>query len=301
MGTGIVNTLLFNVPYASVHPALRAVGTSFLLFDIILFLAFSAILLARYSLHPAFIRLTLQNESHSLFLGTIPMGLVTIMSGIARNGNEYGLSRWTLELGLVGWWIAGVLSVFTAFGVPCQSRTPSSRDATTDGVRADIMFTRHSHTASTLTAAFLLPIVPPITIAAVGSSLATLLIADNRVDYAFIVLIVSYLMLGIGLGLAIGVLIIYGQRLALQRQPSHEVIVSTFLPLGKSLFPPQMRKLSQTASYLTQDHAVKEDSLSSSSDVSHSSSFRCSLNCIRNEKTSNFSNRSESYSTEREC
>lgn len=123
MGTGIVNTLLFNVPYPSVHPALRAVGSAFLLFDIVLFLAFSSILVARYSLHPAFIRLTLENESHSLFLGTIPMGLVTIMSGIARTGNEYGL-RWTLDLGLVGWWVAGVLSVLTAFGVPCQSNSP---------------------------------------------------------------------------------------------------------------------------------------------------------------------------------
>lgn len=124
MGTGIVNTLLFNVPYSSVHPALRAIGTAFLIFDILLFLSFSAILLARYSLHPAFIKLTLENESHSLFLGTIPMGLVTIMSGIARTGNEFGLG-WTLDLGLVGWWIAGILSVLTAFGVPCQLIPPS--------------------------------------------------------------------------------------------------------------------------------------------------------------------------------
>lgn len=59
----------------------------------------------RYSLYPAFFFAMLNNETHSLFLGTIPMGFVTIVSGIAKTGSEYGLV-WALELAMVLWWIA---------------------------------------------------------------------------------------------------------------------------------------------------------------------------------------------------
>lgn len=121
------------------------------------------------------------------------------------------------------------------------------------------MFTRHNHSSENLTAAWLLPgtslplsfsltiilVVPPITIAAVGSSLATLLIARSTpptlpdLHYALAVLIVSYLMLGVGLLLACGLMVIYFQRLAIHHLPGREVIVSTFLPfVPLSLFCP---------------------------------------------------------------
>ncbi|KAL8277179.1 hypothetical protein RQP46_010427 [Phenoliferia psychrophenolica] len=210
-GTGIVNTLLFSIPFPSVHPAFRAIGAGFLIFDIILFLAFSLISIIRYSLYPAFFFAMLNNETHSLFLGTIPMGFVTIVSGIAKTGGEYGL-EWTLGLAMVLWWIALVMSVFTAFGVP--------------------LFTKHKHTTEALTAAWLLPVVPPITIGAVGSNLCTLLIARERYNYALTILVTSYVMTGIGTLIACGLMIIYFQRLAVHHLPPREVIVSTFLPLG---------------------------------------------------------------------
>lgn len=104
-GTGIVNTLLFDIPFAVVHPTFRAIGTAFLLLDIFLFLSFTLITIVRYALYPTFFFAMLNNETHSLFLGTIPMGFVTIVSGIAKTGGEYGL-EWTLGLALVLWWIA---------------------------------------------------------------------------------------------------------------------------------------------------------------------------------------------------
>lgn len=77
-GTGIVNTLLFDLPWQASHPAFRAIGSAFLILDIALFLAFSFITILRYALHPAIFLAMLKNETHSLFLGTIPMGLVTV-------------------------------------------------------------------------------------------------------------------------------------------------------------------------------------------------------------------------------
>lgn len=118
-----------------------------------------------------------------------------------------------------------------------------------------VMFTQHNHTPEALTAAWLLPVgerqhlefesrlgtdctdslrtlVPPITIAAVGSTLCRYLILDARYDYALTVLIASYVMCGVGLLVACGLMVIYFQRLAIHRLPPREVIVSTFLPLG---------------------------------------------------------------------
>lgn len=93
------------------------------------------------------------------------MGFVTIVSGIAATGHEYGLN--TLDAALVLYWISvgasspspsrcdcvllvptltplrlalAAMSILTAFGVPF------------------IMFTQHQHAAETMTAAWLLPI-----------------------------------------------------------------------------------------------------------------------------------------------
>lgn len=138
-----MNTLLFDIPFSKVHSAFRAIGSAFLIFDIILFLSLFVLLLfffqtfrfkahslhhpqsslisiVRYSLYPSIFWVMLSNETHSLFLGTIPMGLVTIVTGIARTGNEYGLT-WTLDLCLVLWWLSLCISMGTSFGVPYVS------------------------------------------------------------------------------------------------------------------------------------------------------------------------------------
>lgn len=95
-----------------------------------------------------------------------------------------------------------------------------------------IMFTKHNHTTEALTAAWLLPVVPTITIAAVGSSLCRLLIERERLQYALTIMIASYVMNGVGTLIACGVMVIYFQRLAVHHLPPRELIVSTFLPLG---------------------------------------------------------------------
>ncbi|KAM0756009.1 hypothetical protein T439DRAFT_320700 [Meredithblackwellia eburnea MCA 4105] len=213
MGTGIVNTLLFDIPFERVHPAFRGIGAAFLIFDILLFLSFALITILRYALYPAFFFAMLNNETHSLFLGTIPMGFVTITSGIAKTGTEYGIT-WALDLALVMWWIALVMSILTAFVVPF------------------VMFTRHKNTPEALTAAWLLPVVPPITIGAVGSSLCGLLTERGRYNYSLTILLASYVMTGVGVLIACGIMTNYFQRLVLHHLPPREVIVSTFLPLG---------------------------------------------------------------------
>ncbi|GAA5914034.1 hypothetical protein JCM6882_001830, partial [Rhodosporidiobolus microsporus] len=214
MGTGIVNTLLFDLPFSRPHAAFRALGAAFLLFDIVLFACFTLLTVARYVLYPKIFWAMIKHETHSLFLGCIPMGFVTIVSGIAATGHENGLN--TLDAALVLYWISVAMSILTAFGVPY------------------FMFTHHSNRAETMTAAWLLPIVPLITEAAVGSTLCKLLLAASppRTSYCLTLMIASYLQGGIGVLLASAIIVMYLQRLVLHHLPPREVIVSSWLPVG---------------------------------------------------------------------
>ena len=80
-----------------------------------------------------------------------------------------------------------------------------------------------------MTAAWLLPIVAPIVAAASGSIVAEVLLNPQ---HALWTIIASYVLWGIGVPLAMVVLVIYFHRLTVYNLPPREVIVSVFLPLG---------------------------------------------------------------------
>ena len=80
-----------------------------------------------------------------------------------------------------------------------------------------------------ITAAQLLPIAATIVAAGTGAEVAEAL---PNPQHALGTLITSYVMWGMGVPLAMTVLVMYYQRLALHKLPPREVIVSCFLPLG---------------------------------------------------------------------
>lgn len=80
-----------------------------------------------------------------------------------------------------------------------------------------------------MTAAWLLPIVAPIVVAASGATVAEVL---PHPQHALWTIIVSYILWGIGVPLAMTVLVIYFHRLTVHKLPPREVIASVFLPLG---------------------------------------------------------------------
>lgn len=82
---------------------------------------------------------------------------------------------------------------------------------------------------SSMTAVWLLPIVSCIVAASSGAIVAGVLPDDQ---YALWTVLASYVLWGIGLPLALMVMVIYLQRLTLHKLPSKAVIVSVFLPLG---------------------------------------------------------------------
>ncbi|KAJ1036083.1 hypothetical protein NDA18_000228 [Ustilago nuda] len=213
MGTGVQATLLNLLPWASIHSGLRWPALCFLLGDIMIFILFLCAFFARYLMYPEVLFLTIKHPQKSMFLGTLPMALITIISGIAQLGTELGLGI-GFALGASGlWWAVTVLSLMTAIGVPFS------------------MMTYQEHYFEGTTAALLLPIVPPITAAATGSVIAEMLM-ERYPTYAFTIMVVSYLVLGIGLPLALLILVLYFQRLLLFKSPPRDVIISVFLPLG---------------------------------------------------------------------
>uniref|UniRef100_V5EUW0 Malic acid transporter n=2 Tax=Kalmanozyma brasiliensis (strain GHG001) TaxID=1365824 RepID=V5EUW0_KALBG len=214
MGTGVIATLLNLLPWPSIHSGLRWPALCFLLGDIVIFILFFCVFLSRYFMYPEILPLTIKHAQQSMFLGTLPMGLITIISGIAQLGTkefELGIGFALAASGL--WWAATVISLMTAIGVPFS------------------MMTYQKHYFEGITAALLLPIVPPITAAATGSVLAEILMFRYP-TYAFTIMVVSYLVLGIGLPLALLILVLYFQRLLLFKSPPRDVIISVFLPLG---------------------------------------------------------------------
>ena len=87
----------------------------------------------------------------------------------------------------------------------------------------------HDTHLSSMTAAWLLPIVSTIVASGSGAIVAGVLPSTH---HALITLISSYVLWGMGVSLAMVVLVIYFLRLTQFHLPAKEVIVSTFLPLG---------------------------------------------------------------------
>jgi tellurite resistance protein TehA-like permease len=81
MGTGIVSILLYNLPYNGKW--LYWISIALFALNILLFCTFFTLSFLRYALYPRTWRIMIRHQSQSLFLGTFPMGLATIINMIA--------------------------------------------------------------------------------------------------------------------------------------------------------------------------------------------------------------------------
>jgi len=66
MGTGIVNSLFFNLPWESSHAVFRALGAAWLILAMIMFFVFSILTITRYTIYPRIAVVMLKHETHSL-------------------------------------------------------------------------------------------------------------------------------------------------------------------------------------------------------------------------------------------
>lgn len=208
MGTGVLALALAQLPLAI--PGLHAVAEGLWLFNILLFTLFTAAYAARWIMFFDEARRIFGHSTVSMFFGTIPMGLATIINGFLL----FGLPRWgdgVIELVEVLWWIDVAMSLACGVLIPYM------------------MFTRQEHSIDQMTAVWLLPVVAAEVAAASGALLAPHL---NDAHAQLIVLTTSYVLWAFSLPVAFSILTILLLRMALHKLPHENMAASSWLALG---------------------------------------------------------------------
>ncbi len=208
MGTGVLALALAQLP---VHiPGLHTFAEGLWLFNIGLFILFSVLYGARWILYFHEARRIFGHSTVSMFFGTIPMGLATIINGFL----VFGVPRWggdMVQVAEVLWWID------VAMALGCGVLIPY------------LMFTRQDHSIDQMTAVWLLPVVAAEVAAASGGLLAPYL-SDTVAQ--FHVLITSYVMWAFSVPVAFSILTILILRMALHKLPHESMAASSWLALG---------------------------------------------------------------------
>ncbi|MCU0120791.1 TDT family transporter [Pseudomonas sp. B2M1-30] len=208
MGTGVLALALAQLPVAI--PGLHAVAEGLWLFNILLFTLFTAAYTARWILFFDEARRIFGHSTVSMFFGTIPMGLATIINGLL----VFGLPRWgdgMIQLAEVLWWLDVAMSLACGVLIPYM------------------MFTRQEHSIDQMTAVWLLPVVAAEVAAASGGLLAPHL-ADAHAQ--MVVLVTSYVLWAFSVPVAFSILTILMLRMALHKLPHENMAASSWLALG---------------------------------------------------------------------
>ncbi|KAH6666416.1 putative C4-dicarboxylate transporter/malic acid transport protein [Halenospora varia] len=208
MGTGIIAVLLSKLPYNGTW--LYMLSIIIFVLDIILFTLFCLISALRYIQYPEIWQAMLNHPTESLFLGTCPMSLGILIQMIL-NVCVQAWGPWTVTLAWTLWWIEVVASVAVCFYLPFT------------------MMSVHKTDISSVTTLWLLPIVSAVICAATGAMVADAL---TNPAHSLWTLIISYILWGIGVPLAMFTLVLYYHRLTMHKLPPPAVISSVFLPLG---------------------------------------------------------------------
>ena len=115
MGTGITSILLHNLPYNGTW--LKYISYVIFALNVGLFILFFVISALRYTLYPKIWVAMTRHPSQSLFLGTFPMGLATIINMIVFVCvPAWGGSTWKLAWAL--WWIDAAVALAICFYMP---------------------------------------------------------------------------------------------------------------------------------------------------------------------------------------
>jgi C4-dicarboxylate transporter/malic acid transport protein len=208
MGTGILSAVLTQLP---VHiPGMFQLAEALWMLNIVMFLTFSFLYTARWVLFFDEARRVFGHSTVSMFFGTIPMGMATIINGFLT----FGLSRWgdaALHLAEVLWWLDVAMSLACGVLIPFM------------------MFTRQEHSIDQMTAVWLLPVVAAEVAAASGGLLAPHL-GDSHSQFS--VLITSYVLWALSVPVAFSMLTILLLRMALHKLPHASMASSSWLALG---------------------------------------------------------------------
>lgn len=207
MGTGILALALAQFP--APIPGLQTIAEGLWVCNIVLFALFSVLYAARWLLFFDEARRIFGHSTVSMFFGTIPMGLATIINGLLL----FSVPRWGRNAVMLAeflWWIDVGMALICGVFIPY------------------LMFTRQHHSIDQMTAVWLLPVVAA-EVAAVSGGLLVPHLADGR---GYAVLITSYVLWAYSVPVALSILAILLLRMALHKLPHESMAASSWLSLG---------------------------------------------------------------------
>ncbi|WP_455827556.1 TDT family transporter [Pseudomonas graminis] len=208
MGTGVLALALAQLPFNL--PGVHVIAEGLWLFTIALFILFTVLYAARWVMFFHEARRIFGHSTVSMFFGTIPMGLATILNGLLL----FGLPRWgsdVIPLAQALWWLDVAMALACGVLIPFM------------------MFTRQEHSIDQMTAVWLLPVVAAEVAAASGGLLAPHL-ADAHAQ--LVMLVTSYVLWAFSLPVAFSILTILMLRMALHKLPPANMAASSWLALG---------------------------------------------------------------------
>ncbi|APH57328.1 C4-dicarboxylate transport protein [Granulibacter bethesdensis] len=208
MGTGILALTLPQVP--GIGPALKPIGEALWFLNIALFMLFTLLYAARWALFGHEARRIFGHNTVSMFIGTIPMGLATIINGCVA----FGMDRFgpgIIPVAEMMWWIDVAMSLACGVAIPY------------------LMFTRHEHSLDGMTAVWLLPVVAAEVAGASGGLLAPHLVESVN---QFTMLVTSCVLWACSVPVAFSILTLLVLRMALHKLPHDSMAASSWLALG---------------------------------------------------------------------
>lgn len=208
MGTGVVALILPEFPFAS--DFLWQLATILWQFNTLLFTVFIILYVLRWLIYPQEAKQIFSHPAMALFLGAIPMGLATVLNGFLK----YGIAIYgdvAFQIAQLLWYVDVVLAVGIGVLVPF------------------CMFHKQDHQLHTMTAMWLLPIVACEVAATSGGLLLAHMHASQQ---AVAILFASYMLWGMSVLPAFGILTILMLRLAVHQLPSKELAITSWLALG---------------------------------------------------------------------
>ena len=208
MGTGVLALALAQLPVRL--PGVQALAEGLWFFTIGLFVVFSVLYAARWVMFFHEARRIFGHSTVSMFFGTIPMGLATILNGLLL----FGLPRWgagVIPLAEALWWLDVAMALACGVLIPFM------------------MFTRQEHSIDQMTAIWLLPVVAA-EVAAASAGLLAPHLADAHSQ--LVMLVTSYVLWAFSLPVAFSILTILMLRMALHKLPHASMAASSWLALG---------------------------------------------------------------------
>jgi tellurite resistance protein TehA-like permease len=197
-GTGIIAIILHNLPYQ--FRGLGIIADIFWLLTILLLALMLLLYLLRIILYPKVVARALATDiAETAGLASIPIAFTTVIQMVALSL----VSSWGREWGIVAyvlWWVNVAVAVVTCIGIP-------------------YVFVKYEAPGiSALSPATQLPLIAALTAAAGGGVVCQYGGLNNRLQVP--VIVVSYLLIGMGLPLSLGFDSLFMTRLFDRESPS---------------------------------------------------------------------------------